>query len=156
MPLNDRLKSFLDERGASYEIQSHAEAFTAQEIAAAVHVPGRDVAKVVIVRDAAGEHLMAVVCAPARVNLETLAKAAGRGELILAPEPEVERLFPDCQKGAMPPFGNLYDLPVFLDSHFPPKEDIFFQAGNHREVVRMRYADFERLVQPTVGDYCVH
>lgn len=156
MPLNDRLKRFLDEREASYEIQTHPEAFTAQEIAAAVHVPGREVAKVVIVRDKAGSHMMAVLPAPGRLDVGALARAAGKDEVSLAPETEVEHLFPDCQKGAMPPFGNLYELPVFVDSHFSRKEDIFFQAGNHREVVKMRYEDFERLVGPTVGDYSLH
>lgn len=155
MPLNDRLERFLKERGARYEILSHPEAFTASEIAAAAHVPGREVAKVVVVRDEGGGHLMAVLPALCRLDLAALARAAGKKEVRLAPEAEVQQLFPDCEAGAMPPFGNLYGLPVYADRHFPRSEDIFFQAGNHREIVRMRYEEFEELVKPSVGELCL-
>jgi Ala-tRNA(Pro) deacylase len=156
MSMNTRLAEYLDREQASYDTRLHAEAFTAQEVAATSHVPGRDLAKVVVVRGEAGQYLMAVLPAACRLDLETLAAAAGGGHLSLASEAEVRRLFPDCEAGAMPPFGRLYGLPVYMDACFPTTERLFFQAGNHREVVGMAYPEFLRLVNPVVGEFCRH
>ena len=106
MPILTKLKEFLDTNRVRYEVRSHRRAFTAQEVAAAEHVPGREMAKVVIVRKG-DEHLMAVLPAPYHVDLEPLGKTVGRTDLRLATEVEFARLFPDCDLGAMPPLGNL-------------------------------------------------
>jgi len=129
---------------------------TAQEVAATSHVPGRQLAKVLVVREEGGSYLMAVLPAPCRVDLLALKEAAGRRKLSLAAESELTRLFQDCQTGAMPPFGNLYGLPVYIDACFPRSRDFFFQAGNHEEVVRVGYQDYERVVAPAAGEFCLH
>ena len=154
MPILSKLREFLDANRVAYEVRSHAQAFTAQEVAAAQHVPGREVAKVVMVR-AGDDYLMAVLPATHRVHLEKLAKAAGKASLRLATEDEFAGLFPQCQPGAMPPFGNLYGLPVCVDESLTRDEKIVFNAGNHEQTVRMAYADFARLVQPKVASFGV-
>src|SRR5438132_11204805 len=141
MPMLTKLKEFLDANGAAYEVRSHLQAFTAQEVAAAQHVPGREMAKVVIVR-AGGEFLMAVLPAPQRVDLGQLGAAAGKLDLHLATEAEFAGLFPQCAAGAMPPFGNLYGLPVWVEEALTRDKDISFNAGTHEQTVRMAYADF--------------
>jgi Ala-tRNA(Pro) deacylase len=149
MPIMTKLRQFLDANDAPYEILSHRPAYTAQEVAAAQHVPGRDLAKVVIVK--VGERfVMAVVPAPARVDVH---KVAPGERAAIATEEEFVRLFPQCEPGAMPPFGNLFGLPVYVDRSLTREERIVFQAGSHTETVRMRYTDFARLVQPAVGDF---
>jgi Ala-tRNA(Pro) deacylase len=147
-----KLKEFLDRNGVRYEVRLHQTAYTAQEVAAAEHVPGREMAKVVMVRDG-GEYLMAVLPAPYHVALERLGKAAGRAGLSLATEADFARLFPGCEPGAMPPFGNLYGIPVWVDESLTRDEEIAFNAGNHEQTVHMRYADFARLVQPKTGSF---
>jgi Ala-tRNA(Pro) deacylase len=156
MALNDRLKRFLDEQRVEYEILPHQEAFTAREVAAASHVPGQQLAKVLVVREEGGSYLMVVLPAPCRVDLTALKDVTGTRKLSLAAESELARLFPDCQTGAMPPFGNLYDLPVYIDACFPRAQDFFFQAGNHREVVRIGYREYEQVVRPGAGEFCLH
>ncbi|HET7293436.1 MAG TPA: YbaK/EbsC family protein [Vicinamibacteria bacterium] len=156
MAISARLQSLLDAEHASYSTRRHAQAFTAQEVAAQSHVPGRDLAKVVIARTPEGAYLMAVLPSLCRVDLVALAKAARAESLALAHEDEIRRLFPDCEPGAMPPFGRLYGLPVFVDACFPHYETLYFQAGNHREVVGMPYHEFERLASPTMGEFCLH
>ena len=150
MPILTKLKEFLDANRISYEVRSHRPAFTAQEVAAAEHVPGREMAKVVMVRDGA-EYLMAVLPAPYHVGLEHLEKMAGRTDLRLATEAEFARLFPGCEPGAMPPFGNLYGIPVWVDESLTRDDEIAFNAGNHEQTVHIKYADFARLVQPRVA-----
>src|SRR5205823_13460677 len=120
--------------------------------AAAQHVPGREMAKVVIVR-AGREFLMAVLPAPQRVDLGQLGAAAGKPDLHLATEAEFAGLFPACEAGAMPPFGNLYGLPVWVDQALTRDKDISFNAGTHGQTVRRAYADFARLVQPRVASF---
>ncbi len=155
MPILTKLKEFLDANGAAYEVRSHLQAFTAQEVAAAQHVPGREMAKVVIVR-AGGEFLMAVLSAPQRVDLGQLGAAAGKLDLHLATEAEFAGLFPQCAAGAMPPFGNLYGLPVWVEEALTRDKDISFNAGTHEQTVRMAYADFARLVRPRVASFGMH
>ena len=152
MPIHTKLREFLDASGVAYEVRSHLQAFTAQEVAAAQHVPGREMAKVVIVR-AGREFLMAVLPAPQRVDLGQLGAAAGKPDLHLATEAEFAGLFPACEAGAMPPFGNLYGLPVWVDQALTRDKDISFNAGTHDQTVRMAYADFARLVQPRVASF---
>ncbi|MEW6750431.1 MAG: YbaK/EbsC family protein [Candidatus Latescibacterota bacterium] len=148
MPLA-KLCRFLDENGADYAFISHSPAFTAQEVAASAHIPGRQVAKTVMVK-VDGKMVMAVLPALYEVDLESLREAVGAARAELAQEEEFTALFPDCTPGGMPPFGNLYGLDVLVDPSLAEDEEIAFNAGNHRDMIRMPYADFERLVQPTV------
>lgn len=155
MAINDRLKRFLDSQGIRYQVVPHREVFTAQEVAATSDVPGRQVAKVVVVRGGDGAPMLVVLPAPCRVSLPALERASGRRGLALATEGEFGGLFPDCETGAMPPFGNLWGLPVYADACFPRDRAFVFQGGNHREVVEMSYPDYDRLVQPVTGAFCV-
>jgi Ala-tRNA(Pro) deacylase len=152
MPMLTKLKEFLDANGVRYDVRSHRTAFTAQEVAAEEHIPGREMAKVVMVRDG-GTYLMAVLPAPYHVALVRLGKAAGRTGLRLATEDEFTRLFPGCEPGAMPPFGNLYGIPVWVDESLTEDDEIAFNAGNHEQTVHMKYADFARLVQPWIASF---
>ena len=156
MAVSSRLQSLLVRSRVEYELLPHREAFTAQEVAQSTHVRGRRLAKVVMVRAGRDQYLMAVVPASEHVDLELLAHVSGRKRLELATEGEILRVFPDCEPGAMPPFGNLYDLPIFLDACFAHEEPIIFQAGNHHEVVRMPFAEYERLAGPFTKVACLH
>ncbi len=149
MPILTKLREYLDTQNVPYEVLSHRQAFTAQEVAQAQHVPGRDLAKVVMVRSG-GAFVMLVIPAPYRVDLERVRSALGKTDLVLATEDEFKGLFPQCEAGAMPPFGNLYDLPVYVDRTLTRDEAIVFNAGTHTQTVKMKYADFARLVQPKV------
>jgi Ala-tRNA(Pro) deacylase len=144
-----KLKGFLDSENVKFVSISHSVAYTAQEIASLSHISGKMLAKTVMVY--VGDRLaMAVVPASMRVSLSRLRQLAGTSTATLATEEEFRTAFPDCETGAMPPFGNLYNVPVFIDENLR-NEEITFNAGSHRELVRMSYADFERLVNPTVG-----
>ena len=156
MAVNSRLQSLLVRSRVEYELLPHREVFTAQEVAQSTHVRGRQVAKVVLLRAGRDIYLMAVVPASEHVDLEVLAHVSGHAHLELAAEGEILRVFPDCEPGAMPPFGNLYDLPVFLDACFTHEESIIFQAGNHHEVVRMPFAEYDRLARPFAKVACLH
>lgn len=149
----ERLESYLRDNGVAFEVHHHPEAFTAQEVAAAEHVPGRMLAKVVAV--AAGDEIvMAVVPAPHHVDLDAAAAAAGATAARLASEDEFGPVFPGCDTGAMPPFGNgtLYDPPVYVDGQLADQEKIAFAACTHSDTLHMSYADFDRLVQPAVTE----
>jgi Ala-tRNA(Pro) deacylase len=150
MPLA-RLRELLDGHGIDYEVIPHFTAFTAQEAAAAAHIPGREVAKTVMVK-LDGTMAMVVLEAPDHVHLGRLREVAGAGAVELAKESEFRDLFPDCEPGAMPPFGNLWDMPVFVDQRLREDERIAFAAGSHRELIQMSYGDFERLVNPAVAE----
>jgi Ala-tRNA(Pro) deacylase len=146
----ERLRRYLDKEGAPYELREHREAYTTQEIAGLEHVAGRRMAKVVMVL-ADEDLVMLVLEAPERVDLTNLPAALDRGTVRLAHEEEFARTFPDCDAGAMSPFGNLYGVPVYVDRSLAQQERIIFQAGTHRHTMEMAFADFERLVAPTVA-----
>ncbi len=150
-----RLKDFLDENKIKYIHSTHSPAYTAQEIAAAMHVPGKELAKTVILK-ADGEFIMAVLPASYSVDFEEMKKLLGKDSVRLAKESEFSDLFPDCEVGGMPPFGNLYDLPVYVASSLAEDEEIVFNAGTHTDVIRMRYSDFDRLVKPKVANFARH
>ncbi len=139
----------LDEDGAEYEVIHHKTDYSALETAEDTRTPGWEFAKSVVL-EIAGKNALAVLPAPARVDLAKLSEALGQGEVMLADEARMKELFPDCDVGAEPPFGTLYDLPVYVDPRLAEDEYITFNAGNHEEAIRMRYSDFARLVQPTV------
>jgi Ala-tRNA(Pro) deacylase len=145
-----RLREFLDSNGVKYVTVRHSKAFTAQEVAASAHIPGREMAKTVIIR-IDGKMAMAVVPATTQVDLHLLSELTGAsGEIELAEEQDFQDLFPECELGAMPPFGNLYDMDVFVAQRLRENDEIAFNAGNHTELIRMSYSDFERLVKPYV------
>jgi len=147
-----RVKEFLDGQRVRYVAISHAPAYTAQEVAAFAHVPGKELAKTVMVR-IDGEMAMAVLPASLQVDCRLLATAAGARSVEIAREEDFERLFPDCEVGAMPPFGNLYGMAVFVEERLAEDAEIAFNAGTHAELVRLAYRDFARLVDPRVARF---
>lgn len=153
MPLN-RLKDYLDQNQVPYVVITHSPAYTAQGVAASAHVKGKELAKTVVVK-LDGELAMAVLPAPFRVDLQKLRDVIGCHRVELASEKEFESVFPGCEVGAMPPFGNLFGLPVFVARRLTEDEEIAFNAGTHRELIRMSYPDFERLVQPKVVSFAM-
>lgn len=153
MPLA-KLTEYLDSHGIKYVVMKHSEAFTAQEVAASAHIPGKDMAKTVMV-NIDGEMNMVVLPSTHQVGLDLLKEALGTQNVELATEEEFQNRFPDCEPGAMPPFGNLYDMNTFVAQALREDEEIAFNAGNHREVVKMGYTDYEALVQPTVTNLAV-
>ncbi len=144
-----RLRQFLDSYNIKYVVISHSVAYTAGAIAILTHIPGREIAKTVIVKidDALA---MAVVSASQHVDLEMLKAATKAKAVQLAAESEFRNRFPDCETGAMPPFGNLYGMKVFADETLSRDTEIAFNAGSHRELMRVAWEDFERLVEPKV------
>lgn len=146
MPLK-KLKNFLDSNSIRYVSIRHSQVFTAQEIAASAHISGKALAKTVMVK-IDGKMTMAVLPATDKVNFDQLKKAAGAEKVELASEDEFKDMFPECEVGAMPPFGNLYGIDVYADEKLARDELIAFNAGSHTELIQLPYNDFERLVKP--------
>ncbi len=153
MPIQ-KLKNFLDERGVRYVSISHSKAFTAQEIAAKAHIPGRELAKTVMVK-LDNKMAMAVLPASHRIELTRLEEVAGVKKAELATEREFVETFPDCAPGAMPPFGRLYGMAVYSSDELEKDEDIAFSAGTHTELIKMHYRDFVALAEPKIGNFSV-
>ena len=149
MELLKRLRLFLDDNRAEYTHTVHPLAYTAREVASAEHLPSREVAKTVVVFGDEGYHMI-VVPASRFVDFQEVRLTLGLTHARLATEQEVGQLFPDCELGAMPPMGNLYNIPVYLDSSLAAEETIAFNGGTHYDVVHMRTDDFRKLVHPTV------
>ena len=149
MPLTERLRRFLDSNRAEYTLTVHPKAFTAREVAAAEHLPAREVAKTVVVFGDAEYHIV-VIPANKLVDFQELRPTLGLSQVRLATESELGRLFPDGELGAMPPIGSLYGLDVHLDGSLAGESHIAFNAGTHREVIHMRTAEFRRLVRPGI------
>ncbi len=148
MPIK-KLKDYLDKNNIQYITIRHSLAFNAQQIAATTHIPGKELAKTVMVK-IDGKMAMAVLPASYLVNLKLLKELTGAKTLELANEMEFKHLFPECEIGAMPPFGNLYDMEVYVAESLAKDKEIAFNSGTHVELIRMTFADFERLVQPVV------
>ncbi|MBI4501513.1 MAG: YbaK/EbsC family protein [Gemmatimonadetes bacterium] len=144
-----KLKEFLDANGVKYESINHSQAFTSQEIAASAHISGKELAKTVMVR-IDGRMAMAILPGSHRVNIHQLREASGAKRVELATEAEFRNLFSDCEPGAMPPFGNLWGLDVYVADALTEDNQICFNAGSHTELVKLAYRDFERLVGPRV------
>jgi len=149
MPL-DTLRSFLDSHAVKYVTVKHSPAYTAQELAALSHVPGKDWAKTVMVK-LDGKMAMAVVPASDRVVFGLLKEASGAREAELATEREFTELCPGCEVGAMPPFGNLFGMAVYVDEALAADAEIAFNAGTHTEMMRLPFSEFARLVKPRVA-----
>jgi len=151
MSLSKRLEDFLKKKKIKFQKIVHAETFTSQQTAQAEHMSGRQVAKVVIVK-ADGKDVMAVLPASHKLDLVKLKSVLKAKELRLEEEQEFIKIFPDCEKGAMPPFGALYDVPLYIDKSFTENKSISFNAGNHKESVKMTYEDYEKLAKPKIAD----
>ena len=149
MPIR-RLREFLDSHGVKYFVVSHSPAYTAQEIAAAAHVPGKELAKTVMV-NIAGKMAMVVLPASRQLDFERLRRVSATREVELASEEEFAGLFPECEIGAMPPFGNLYGMAVYVSEELEDDDEIAFNAGAHTELLRLSYESYKRLVQPKVA-----
>lgn len=152
MKCRERLEKYLRENGVGFEVMTHNQAFTAQEMAAALHVPGEQVAKVVIAW-ADEQMIMLVLPAPFRIHMDKVRALAGAEKVRLAEEKEFADLFPDCATGAMPPFGNLYDVPMYVDKGLSEVDDIVFRVGTHRETMKVAFEDYRRLAQPVSGEF---
>jgi Ala-tRNA(Pro) deacylase len=153
MEIPKHLIDCLKENKVSYEVLTHPEAVTAQRIAQAEHVKGRYHAKVVMVKSG-DQHLMMVLPADHHIDLEKVEKAIGKA-VSLGKEQEFKSLFPDCAIGAMPPFGNLYGLPTYVDQSLAEQGYIVFEAGTHTEAIKMAYHDYEKIVKPKVNDLAI-
>jgi len=141
---------FLETERVAYEVLTHEKAYTAQGVAASLHVRGRDFAKAIVLKARDGRPLMAVIPGPRHVDLGALGKLVG-SPVEMASEEEFAALFPGCELGAEPPFGSLYKLPVYLDESLLEDREIVCNAGSHTEAIRMKRVDFERLVHPIVA-----
>jgi Ala-tRNA(Pro) deacylase len=144
------LTEFLESQHVEYVNITHEPAYTAQEIAALAHIPGKELAKTVMVK-IDGDLAMAVLPADRKLSLEDLRRASGMSEVQFAREEDFRDRFPDCEPGAMPPFGNLYGMDVYMDDTLLEDKEIAFNAGTHTELTRMAFKDFERLVHPKVA-----
>ncbi|MDA2920420.1 YbaK/EbsC family protein [Desulfobacterota bacterium AH_259_B03_O07] len=147
-----RLKDYLDDNNIKYVKISHSPAYTAQEIAASIHIPGKELAKTVILKVNEG-FAMAVLPASRKINFDTLKEVVGDHGARLANEDEFKDIFPDCEVGAMPPFGNLYELPVYVATALSEDKEIAFNAGTHTDIIKTSYSDFEKLVKPIVSTF---
>jgi Ala-tRNA(Pro) deacylase len=148
-----KVKDYLDSHDVHYLSIAHSRSITARETASVAHVPPTEFAKVTLVR-IDGNPSMVVLPATSKVDLEAVGDFVGAERVELAKEEEFRGLFPDCEPGAMPPFGNLYGMPVYVDGSLGESEYVTFNAGTHTELLRMRYEDFERMVRPRIADLC--
>ncbi len=151
MPVK-KLKEFLDQERIKYVSIVHSTAYTAQEVAASAHITGKELAKTVIV-ELDGKMAMAVLPANRKIVLQDLREVTGSQEVKFASEEQFKQRFPDCETGAMPPFGNLYGMDVYVGESLTENDQIAFNAGSHTEVIKLSYKDFERLVQPKVVSF---
>jgi len=147
-----KLKEFLDRHNVKYVSIAHSAAYTAQEIAELTHTKGRELAKTVIVK-IDGVMAMAVLPACDQIDLTLLKEAAKAERAELASEVEFGDRFPECETGAMPPFGNLYGMRVFVELRLTRDKDIAFNAGTHTELIRLALDDFSRLARPTIAKF---
>jgi Ala-tRNA(Pro) deacylase len=150
--LAKKLKEFLDQEEIKYVIVMHSTAYTAQEVAASAHITGKELAKTVIV-ELDGQMAMAVLPANRKIVLQDLREVTGSDQVKFVSEDQFREKFPECETGAMPPFGNLYGMEVFLAESLTENDEIAFNAGSHTEVIRMKVHDFERLVHPKVVSF---
>jgi len=147
--------SYLKKQKVKFKKMKHPEVFTSQEVAAAQHVPGRELAKAVLVK-ADKDFVLAVLPAVYKIDFKKLAKLLGVKKVKLAGEKDMAKLFPDVEVGAEPPFGNLYEVETVVEEHLSQEEDIVFQAGTHKDTIRMKYADYAKLASPKVGPFGEH
>lgn len=149
-----RVAEFLQDQGVGFRVIDHEEVYDAQRVAQAVCIPGREVAKTVLLRaDGGYVYVVAVLPATRRIDMEKAAKVLGGGRVELADEEEIARHCPDCEIGVLPPFGSQYGMQTMVDKSLCEDEEIVFEANTHREAIRMRFADFKRLEEPLVASF---
>ncbi len=146
---------FLKRAGVKYEVKEHKPTFSAQSMAAAEHEPGRFVAKPVIVK-VDGKYVMCVLAASHKIDLKALKKQMSAKSVELADEDQMGKLFGDCELGAEPPFGNLYDMPTIMDKALEKDDHIMFQGGTHEKAISMSMADYRKLASPKVLEFSYH
>ena len=147
-----KLVEYLDSNHVKYVNVTHSTAFTAQDVAQSAHIPGKEMAKTVVVwMD--GAMAMVVLPASSMVDFNKLKEASGAKSVELASEAEFKDRFPECEIGAMPPVGNLFNMRVLVDKTLSDDKEIAFNAGSHRELIRMSYTDYEQLVKPVAGSF---
>jgi Ala-tRNA(Pro) deacylase len=151
----DRLKQYFTDQHVYFEVQEHRQVYTMQEVAAVLHEKGEHVAKVFIAT-VDGKPVMLVLPAPAQVDLDKVRALRKAKEARRAREYEFAQLFADCDVGAMPPFGNIYQVPVYVDRSLEDEPYIVFQAGTHHTTMKIAMSDYQRLVSPVVGDFILH
>lgn len=154
MNCQQQVEQFLREHQVAYQIQHHPQVFTAQQIAACEHVSGKMVAKSVVA-SADNQKILLVLPATCRVDVDKVRALVGAKHVSLAREEELKHILPNCEVGAIPPFGNLYALPVYIERSLTNQETILFPVGTHTETMSLKYTDLERLVQPTVADFAL-
>jgi Ala-tRNA(Pro) deacylase len=142
-----RLEDLLVSRHIPFQRLPHRRTYTANRMAQVLHVKGREVAKTVLLKTAQG-HMLAVLPATHQINLEELREDLGDARVELAGEEEMDRLFPDCERGAVPPFGSLYQLPTIMDDSLAEDETIVFEGPNHEQAIRMSFQDYEAIEHP--------
>lgn len=147
-----KIADFLDDNHVRYVVITHSPAYTAQGIAALAHIPGKQMAKTVVLR-VKDEFMMAVLPASQHVDLRALRTVLGTTDAHIAHESEFEALFPGCELGAMPPFGNLFDMPVYCETSLRDDRQIAFNAGSHRELIQMDFDDYLQLVKPRIATF---
>lgn len=149
------VQSYLDEMGVAYRLSHHPVAYTAQDLASVEHVPGRQVVKAVVVK-ADGRFVMCALPASYRIDLDALRQQLAAQDVTLADEQKLRELFPDCELGAEPPIGRLYDLPTIMDESLTADARVTFQAGTHRDAITMTLAEYRRIAQPEMAYFCRH
>ena len=152
MPIPHTLKTYLDHEHVHYAVLPHSQTFRAAAVAQTLHIPEKEMVKVVIVK-VKEQFVTTVLSATTKVDLQRLGKIFGTHRVRLATEKEIAQLFPDCEVGAMPPLGTLYGIPVYVDRSLTGDEEIVFEGGTHSEAIRMRYWDFAALVFPVVAEF---
>jgi Ala-tRNA(Pro) deacylase len=152
MAIPQRIRDYLDSHDVAYEPLHHSQAFTGQEVAHSLHLSGKRLAKTVVL-NGDGKLLMAVIPASHRLNLQDLRAAVEVSRLEMLPEGELAKLFPDCDLGAIPPFGSLYGIDVWVDRAVSDAEEVVFCAGTHEDCLRMKYGDFAKLAKPRLGRF---
>jgi Ala-tRNA(Pro) deacylase len=155
MSISAKLKTYLDENSVKYLTITHSKAYTSQEVAAALHRPGKELAKAVIIKTD-GKYIMAVLSASEKIKFDLLKKELRVREAELASEEEFKGLFPDCEMGAMPIFGNIYNLPVYASEKVLEDEEVYFNAGTHTEAMKLSMEDFKRLAKSKKGAFFGH
>jgi Ala-tRNA(Pro) deacylase len=155
MSVSARFREYLESSGVAFDHHVHPTAYTAQEVAASLHVPATEIAKTVVIK-ADGALLLAVLAANRQVNLDHLSFVTRSENMRLATEKEFTDAFPSCEVGAMPPFGNLFGLTTYCDTSLAQNESIEFNAGSHNDTIRMAFDDFKRLARPTMTDLVEH
>lgn len=146
MPVQ-KLKQYLTTNHVNYTSIPHALAYAAREVSHVSHIPEKQLAKTVIL-NVGSKKIMVVVPANESINFDSLKKSLHESSVTLADEAEFKKLFPDCELGAMPPFGNLYNMEVYVEKNLAKNKDIAFNAGTHTEIIKLAYQDYDRLVHP--------